>query len=216
MREMVILTSKQREKMEPLKMRKSDLDRKANQNRRKKNGLVLANDPDHVLANVRKDLVHGGEVGVEIGREKVARDQEIVKDPVQEIIKRRARRTVEVAIGTRRRKLQETTTRRKLDTSRVERSRKRSWNPSTWRSLTRLRLRDYASFTGRISLFPSKTILFRDFFYKLNLLIISYDIVLVGPRRPCQRHQEDLEKNLETRAHRRLQDRGDFVLKRFS
>merc|ERR1719449_452474 len=99
--------------MGPSKTKKFDLDRKASQNRRKKNDLVLANG-----------LVHGGEVGVEIGREKVARDQEIVKDPVREIIKRRARRTEEVAIGTRRRKLQETTTRRRLVTSRVERSRK--------------------------------------------------------------------------------------------
>lgn len=193
MREMVILpaTAKQRERMEPSKTRKFDLDRKASQNRRKKNDHVLVNDPGHVRVNVRKDLVHVAGAEAEIGREKVARDQEIVKDPVQEIIKRRARRIGEVAIGTRRRKLQETTTRRKLVTSRVARSRKRSWNLSTWRSPTLLKSRDNASHSGRISLFSSKTILFRDFFYKLNLLIISYDIVLVGPRGPCQRHQED-------------------------
>jgi len=141
MREMVILpaTSKQRERMEPSKTRKFDLDRKASQNRRKRNDHVLANDPGHDLVNVQKDLVHVAGVEAEIGREKVARDQEIVKDPVQEIIKRRARRIGEVVIGTRRRKLQETTTRRRLVTSRVARSRKRSWNLSTWRSPTLLK-----------------------------------------------------------------------------
>lgn len=144
-------TPKQRERTGPSKMRKFDLDRRVSRSRRKKNDLVLANDPGLVLVNVLKDLDHGAEAEVETGREKVGPDPEIVKDLVPEITRKRAKRREGVETGTRRRKLQETTTRRRLVTSREGR-RKRSWSRSTWRSPTRLRSRAPASsYPGRIS-----------------------------------------------------------------